>query len=174
MSTIPFDLTTLKAVVFDVDGVLSADIIPLHPSGEPMRTVNIKDGYAIHYAVKKGLIIGIITGGRTEAVRLRFQQLGVQHIYMASGVKKHDFADFLEKTGLKAEEVAYMGDDIPDYEVMQRVGLPACPSDAAPEIRQIARYISHHKAGDGCGRDLIEQIMKAQGTWMDNDEAFGW
>lgn len=174
MSTIPFDLTTLKAVVFDVDGVLSADIIPLYPNGEPMRTVNIKDGYAIHHAVKKGLIIGIITGGRTEAVRQRFELLGVQHIYMASSVKKYDFADFLTKTGLRADQVAYMGDDIPDYEVMKLVGLPACPADAAPEIRQIARYVSHHKAGDGCGRDLIEQIMKAQGIWMDGAEAFGW
>jgi 3-deoxy-D-manno-octulosonate 8-phosphate phosphatase (KDO 8-P phosphatase) len=174
MSTIPHNLTSIKAAVFDVDGVLSADVIPLYPDGEPMRTINIKDGYAIHLACKKNLIIGIITGGRTEAVRVRFENLGVQLIYMGAHDKKVCFADFLEKTQLKPEEVAYMGDDIPDYEVMLQVGLPACPADAAPEIRSIAKYISHKKAGEGCGRDLIEQILKAQGLWMTDAEAFGW
>jgi len=174
MSTIPFDLSTIKAVVFDVDGVLSANVIPLFIDGQPMRSVNIKDGYAIHLATKKGLIIGIITGGKTDAVRMRFEALGVKQIYMASSIKKNDFADFLQKTGLEAHEVAYMGDDIPDYEVMLQVGLPACPSDAAPEIKSISKYISHCGAGQGCGRDLIEQIMKVKGLWMDGDEAFGW
>jgi len=174
MSTIPFDLRTIKAILFDVDGVLSSNVVPMYITGEPMRTVNIKDGYAIHLAVKKGLIIGIITGGRTEAVKARFQLLGVQHIYMASSIKKIDFSDFLDKTGLKPEEVAYMGDDIPDYEVMLQVGLPACPSDAAPEIKAISRYISHVKSGEGCGRDLLEQILKVKGLWMDGEEAFGW
>lgn len=174
MSTIPFDLKTIKAVLFDVDGVLSSNVVPMYINGEPMRTVNIKDGYAIHLAVKKGLIIGIITGGKTEAVRARFEQLGVRHIYMGSSIKKHDFVDFLNITGLKPEEVAYMGDDIPDYEIMLQVGLPACPSDAAPEIKSISKYVSHIKSGEGCGRDLIEQIMKVNGLWMDGAEAFGW
>jgi 3-deoxy-D-manno-octulosonate 8-phosphate phosphatase (KDO 8-P phosphatase) len=174
MSTIAYNLTKIKAVVFDVDGVLSSNTIPLHVSGEPMRTVNIKDGYAFSLAVKKGLIIGIITGGKTEAVRKRFELLGVRHIYMGSSIKKTDFADFLNKTGLKPDQVAYMGDDIPDYEVMMQVGLPACPADAAPEIRAISKYVSHVKAGEGCGRDLLEQIMKAQGLWMNGTEAFGW
>jgi 3-deoxy-D-manno-octulosonate 8-phosphate phosphatase (KDO 8-P phosphatase) len=174
MSTIPFDLKTIKAVLFDVDGVLSSNIIPLYITGEPMRTANIKDGYAINLACKKGLVIGIITGGRSEAVRKRFEVLGVKYIYMGSSIKKIDLTDFLEKTGLKPEEVAYMGDDIPDYEVMLQVGLPACPSDAAPEIKSISRYVSHIKSGEGCGRDLIEQIMKVKGLWMDGNEAFGW
>jgi 3-deoxy-D-manno-octulosonate 8-phosphate phosphatase (KDO 8-P phosphatase) len=174
MSTIPHDLKTIKAIIFDVDGVLSADIIPLYITGEPMRTVNIKDGYAINLAVKKGLIIGIITGGRTEAVRKRFELLGVPHIYMGACDKKISFQDFLAKTGLKPNEIAYMGDDIPDYEVMLQVALPACPADAAPEIRSISKYISHKHAGQGCGRDLIEQVMKAQGLWMTDSEAFGW
>lgn len=174
MSTILHNLSTIKAVVFDVDGVLSANTIPLYPNGEPMRTANIKDGYAMHLACKKGFILGIITGGRTEAVRIRFENLGVQHVYMGAHDKKVQFADFLQKTGLKAEEVAYMGDDIPDYEVMKLVGLSACPADAAPEIRAISNYISHTKAGEGCARDLIEQILKAHGLWMTDDEAFGW
>jgi len=174
MSTIPHNLSIIKAVIFDVDGVLSANTIPLYPNGEPMRTANIKDGYAMNLACKKGLIIGIITGGRTDAVRIRLENLGVKHIYMGAHDKKVEFADFLLKTGLKAEEVAYMGDDIPDYEVMLTVGLSACPADAAPEIRAISKYISHKHAGEGCGRDLIEQIMKAQGLWMADAEAFGW
>lgn len=174
MSTIPVDIKNIEAIVFDVDGVLSSNTVPMYINGEPMRTVNIKDGYAINLACKKGLIIAIITGGRTEAVRKRFELLGVKHIYMGSSIKKIDFRDFLDKTGLKAEDVAYMGDDIPDYEVMQLVGLPACPADAAPEIKSISRYVSHIKSGEGCGRDLIEQIMKIKGLWMDGDEAFGW
>jgi len=174
MSTIPHDLTTIKAIVFDVDGVLSTDVIPLYITGEPMRTVNIKDGYAINLAVKKGLILGIITGGRTEAVRKRFELLGIKYIYMGACDKNKDFNDFLERTGLDASEIAYMGDDIPDYEVMLRVGLPACPADASPEIKNISKYISHKKGGEGCGRDLLEQVMKAQGVWMSDADAFGW
>ena len=173
MSTINYDLTEIKALVFDVDGVLSSTTIPLHPSGEPMRTVNIKDGYAMQLAVKLGYEIAIITGGYTDAVRVRYERLGVRHIYMRSAVKIHDFRDFLGKTGLRPEEVAYVGDDIPDYDVMREAGLPVAPADAAPEIKRIARYISHCNGGEGVARDLIEQTLKAQGHWM-QDEAFGW
>lgn len=173
MSTINYDLKKIKAIAFDVDGVLSADVIPLHTSGEPMRTVNIKDGYAIQLAVKKGLHIAIITGGRTEAVRKRFAGLGVQDLYLGSAVKIHDYRDFRDKHGLKDEEILYMGDDIPDMEVMQACGLPCCPKDAAPEVKSITRYISHAAGGYGCGRDVVEQVMKAQGKWM-ADDAFGW
>ena len=121
---INYDLKKIKAFVFDVDGVLSCDVIPLHPNGDPMRTVNIKDGYALQLAVKKGYHVAIITGGYTEAVQIRFSRLGITHIYMKSAVKVHDYRDFLEKTGLQPEEVMYAGDDIPDYEVMTMVGLP--------------------------------------------------
>ncbi len=173
MSSINYDLNKIKAFVFDVDGVLSCDVIPLHPNGDPMRTVNIKDGYALQLAVKKGYQVAIITGGYTEAVKIRFSRLGITHIYMKSAVKLHDYYDFLNKTGLKPEEVMYAGDDIPDYEVMKLVGLPVAPADAAPEIKRIAKYISHKNGGQGIARDVIEQTMKAQGVWMD-DEAFGW
>lgn len=173
MSTINYDLKKIKAIAFDVDGVLSADIIPLHTSGEPMRTVNIKDGYAIQLAVKKGLHIAIITGGRTEAVRKRFAGLGVHDLYLGSAVKIHDYRDFRDKHGLKDEEILYMGDDIPDMEVMHECGLPCCPKDAAPEVKRIARYVSHAAGGYGCGRDVVEQVMKVQGKWM-ADDAFGW
>lgn len=173
MSSINYDLTKIKAFVFDVDGVLSCDIVSLHPNGDPMRTVNIKDGYALQLAVKKGYQVAIITGGYTESVRIRFSRLGIQYIYMRSAVKVLDYRDFMEKTGLSSEEVLYAGDDIPDYEVMTLVGLPVAPADAAPEIKQVAKYISLKKGGEGIARDVIEQTMKAQGSWMD-DEAFGW
>lgn len=173
MSSINFDLRKIKAFVFDVDGVLSSDVIPLHPNGDPMRTVNIKDGYAMQLAVKKGYHVAIITGGYTDAVELRFSRLGVEHIYMRSAVKMKDFLHFLEKTGLSPEEVMYAGDDIPDYEVMKMVGLPVAPADAAPEIKEIAAYISPRRGGEGVARDIIEQTMKAQNAWM-GKEAFGW
>lgn len=173
MSSIPFDLRTIKAFVFDVDGVLSADIIPLDPNGDPMRTVNIKDGFALQLAVKKGFEVAIITGGYTDAVEIRFSRLGIKHIYMKSSRKLKDFNDFLQKTGLSADEVMYAGDDMPDHEVMALVGLPVAPVDAAPEIKQLAKYISPCKGGEGVARDVIEQTMKAQDLWM-CDEAFGW
>ncbi|MDP4271153.1 MAG: HAD-IIIA family hydrolase [Bacteroidota bacterium] len=173
MSSINYDLKKIKALLFDVDGVLSSDTVPLHPNGEPMRMVNIKDGYALQLAVKRGLIVCIITGGKTNAVKMRFENLGVKHIYMASSHKMDDFNDFIAKTDLQMEEILYMGDDIPDYPVMRLVGLPCCPSDAAPEIKAVSKYISQIKGGNGCGRDVIEQVLKAQGKWM-SDEAFGW
>lgn len=173
MSTINYDLKKIKAFIFDVDGVLSSSFIPLSPEGDPMRTVNIKDGYAIQLAVKRGFHVAIITGGYTEAVRIRFERIGVQDIYMRSAVKIKDFRSYMEKKNLQPEEVVYFGDDIPDYEVMQNVGLSVAPADAAPEIKEIAKYISRLKGGEGIAREVIEQTLKAQGLWM-TDEAFGW
>ncbi len=173
MSSINYDLKRIKAFVFDVDGVLSCEVIPLSSDGEPLRTVNIKDGYALQLAVRKGYEVAIITGAYTEAVRTRFSRLGITHIYLKSAIKRHDFHDFLSKTSIRPEEVLYAGDDIPDFEVMRMVGLPVAPADAAPEIKAIARYISHKKGGEGVARDVIEQTLKAQGHWM-GEEAFGW
>ena len=174
MSKIAYDLGLIKGFAFDVDGVLSAETIPLHPNGEPCRTVNIKDGYAIQLAVRKGFEIAIITGGRTEAVRKRFESLGVQHIYLGASIKTKSFEDWVRATGLQRDEILYMGDDIPDYEVMRRCGCPCAPADAAPEIKAVALYISHLKGGYGCGRDVIEQVLKVQGHWMKDETAFGW
>ena len=154
MSTINYDLSRIKALAFDVDGVLSSTTVPLHPSGEPMRTVNIKDGYAIQLAVKKGIRIAIITGGRTEAVRIRFAGLGVTDLYMGSAVKIHDYRAFRDKYGLADDEILYMGDDVPDIEA-------------------VAKYISYAEGGHGCGRDVVEQVLKAHGIWL-TDDAFGW
>lgn len=170
---INYDLKKIKALVFDVDGVLSCETISLHPTGEPMRTINIKDGYAMQLAVKRGLHVAIITGGRGEATRVRYEGLGIKDIYMSAAIKTNEFAHFLEKYSLKQEEVMYMGDDIPDYEVMQQCGLPCCPADAAPEVKSVAKYISHYDGGQGCARDVIEQVLRAQDKWMSHD-AFGW
>lgn len=174
MSGINYDLKKIRAIAFDVDGVLSASTIPLHPNGEPMRMVNIKDGYAIQLAVKMGLQMAIITGGKTEAVRKRFEGLGVQDVVMGAAVKITALQEWMQKYGLQPDEVAFMGDDIPDLEVMQAVGLPCAPNDAAPEAISIAKYVSPYNGGYGCGRDLIEQILKAQDKWLADRRAFGW
>lgn len=171
---INYDLTRVKAIIFDIDGVLSGETIPLSPTGEPMRTANIKDGYAIQLAVKKGLHIGIITGGKTEAVITRYRALGVPDIHVGCAFKMEKYEEFLLKYNLRDEEVIYMGDDIPDFHVMQRCGCPCCPRDAAPEIKAVSRYISHRDGGKGCGRDVVEQVLKAQGKWMSEAGAFGW
>ena len=171
---INYDLSKIRAIIFDVDGVLSAETITLSLEGEPLRTVNIKDGYAIQLAVKLGLHVAIITGAATEAVRLRYERLGVQDIYMKCAVKIKTYEEFLNKYDLHDDEVMYMGDDIPDLEIMNRVGCPVCPKDASPEVQQRSVYVSHLKGGYGCGRDVIEQTLRAQGKWVMNAKAFGW
>ena len=171
---INYDLTKIKAVVFDVDGVLSGETITLHPNGEPMRTVNIKDGYAIQFAVKCGLHVAIITGGKTESVRQRYVGLGVPDVCLGAAIKIKEYEELKQKYQLQDEEILYMGDDIPDYEVMKCCGLPCCPADAAAEIKEISLYISHKMGGHGCGRDVIEQVLRAQGRWMTDKKAFGW
>ena len=173
MNNINYDLTKIRAFIFDVDGVLSPASIPLHPSGEPMRIINTKDGYAMQLAAKKGYILGIITGGESAAIRMCFESLGFSYIYTRAKNKINDLRNFVQKTGLNFDEICYAGDDIPDYEIMQIVGLPTCPADAVPEIKEISRYISPKTGGRGVGRDIIEQVLKVQGQWM-QDDAFGW
>jgi len=166
-------LQKVKAFAFDVDGVLSSPEIYLHPSGELMRSMNTKDGYALQYAVKRGYPIAIITGGHTNSVSLRFKGLGITDIYMASFHKTEDFTDFLCKYGLASEEVLYMGDDLPDFEVMQKAGVPCCPADAVEEIKSVSQYISPYGGGKGCVRDVIEQVLRLHGRWMDG-KSFTW
>lgn len=173
MSTINYDLNKIKAFIFDVDGVLSPNIVPVSEDGVPIRMANVKDGYAIYLALRHGYGIAIMTGGDSEAVRKRFSRIGVKDIYMRSRTKTNDLKDYLSKTGYSPEEITYIGDDIPDYQVMQSVGLAVAPADAAHEIKSIAQYISHYKGGEGVARDVIEQVLKAQGKWM-GEEAFSW
>ncbi|MFA4045596.1 HAD hydrolase family protein [Prevotella sp. PCHR] len=171
---INYDLKKIKAIIFDVDGVLSSEVISMHPDGEPMRTVNIKDGYAIQLACKQGLHIAIMTGGNTESVYRRYTGLGVADVYMKCSVKIKTYEEFLAKYSLTDDEILYMGDDIPDYEIMKRCGCPCCPADACPEIKDISIYISNRNGGMGCGRDIIEQVLRVHGKWMSDAKAFGW
>ena len=158
----------------NVDGVLSSETITLSSEGLPLRTVNIKDGYAIQLAMKLGLRIVILTGANVASVRVRYEGLGVEDIYLGCAVKIETYNQFIAKYGLKDEEVMYMGDDIPDLEIMRRVGCPVCPKDACPEIKEASVYISDRIGGHGCGRDVIEQVLRAQGKWVMNAKAFGW
>ena len=171
---INYDLSKIKAIIFDIDGVLSAETITMNAEGEPLRTVNIKDGYAIQLAVKMGLHIAILSGAQTKSVRRRYEGLGVPDIFLKAAVKIKVYDDFLAKYELSDENVIFVGDDIPDYEVLSRCGCPCCPADAAPEIKEICTYVSHKKGGYGCGRDIIEQVLRAQGKWMKDKKAFGW
>lgn len=163
-------LNDIKALVLDVDGVLTDSNIILMPDGSMTRMMNTRDGYAMQLAVKKGFPMAIITGGKDESVKKRLNGLGITDVYLGSSYKKDDFEDFLFKYDLKAEDVAYMGDDIPDLEVMQMVGLPCCPKDAAPEVRNIALYVSQLNGGKGCVRDIIEQWLKVQNKWSEDQQ----
>lgn len=166
MSNFKEDLRRVKAFVFDVDGVFTDGKLIVNPDGDYSRSMNIKDGFAVQYAVKQGYIIGIITGGNSENVRTRFNNLGITDVYLASSPKIDDFEDFYFKYDLKLEEILYMGDDLPDYEVMTKVGFPTCPRDAVEEIKSVSVYISDKKGGEGCVRDVIEQVLKLHGKWM--------
>ena len=171
---INYDLQKIRAIVFDLDGVLSAETIALDLDGTPLRTVNIKDGYAIQLAMKMGLRIAIISGCKIEAVRTRYEGLGMEDIYLGAAVKIKTYEEFMAKYGLQDDEVLFMGDDLPDLQVMHRVGCPVCPKDACPEVRELSLYISDRKGGYGCGRDVIEQTLRAQGKWLQDEKAFGW
>lgn len=171
---INYDLKKIKALCFDVDGVLSTETVPMDADGTPLRTVNIKDGYAMQLAVKMGLHVAIITGANVDSVRKRYEGLGVQEVHLGCAIKTQYYEAFRQKYNLQHEEILYMGDDIPDYEVMRLCGCPCAPSDAAPEIRNISIYVSHLRGGYGCGRDVIEQVLRAQGKWMSDKNAFAW
>ncbi len=160
-------LRTVRAFAFDVDGVFSSFML-LTSDGELLRSMNAKDGLAVAHAVKQGFPIAIISGGKSEAVRKRFKDLGITDIYIGSLDKADDFKDFYMKYEISPESVLYMGDDIPDFEVMSQVGVPTCPLDAAEEIKAISRYISDRKGGEGCVRDVIEQVLRAQGKWANS------
>lgn len=171
---INYDLTQIRAIVFDVDGVLSCSTIPMDSRGEPVRTINIKDGYAIQLAEKHGLRIAIMTGGHNEDIRLRYEYLGVEDVYLSCAVKVRTWEAFKERYGLRNEEIVYVGDDIPDYEVMQLAGCACCPKDACQEVKDISTYVSDCPGGQGVARDVIGQVLKAQGKWVLNAKAFGW
>jgi len=159
-------LKNIKAFVFDVDGVLSGSVVHICNDGELERTTNVKDGYAIKKALEADFAVGIITGGKSQAVKERFENLGVDSFYLASENKIEDFNDFLKKKKLKASSVLYMGDDIPDMEVMKQCGVATCPADADEQIKAISLYISQKEGGKACVRDIIVQVMRTQNKWF--------
>jgi len=166
-------LANVKAFVFDIDGVLSTQTIALNVFGVPNRSVNLRDGYAIQLAVRKGYHICVISGCSSKEYHKRLKLLGVRDIFLNSKSKIDHFQAFLKKYKLNKSEVLFMGDDIPDYEVMKEAGIPVCPSDADSEIRGVASYISDKRGGEGCVRDVIEQVLRLHNKWMDSD-AFSW
>ncbi|WP_299628179.1 HAD family hydrolase [uncultured Tenacibaculum sp.] len=161
----------VNTFIFDVDGVLTNGIVTVFPNGELVRQMNIKDGYALKAAVKAGYRVCIISGGKNEGVRSRLEGLGITDIYLGAHTKVNQYEELVKKYDLKPENVLYMGDDIPDLPVMEKVGIPCCPSDAVRELQTISVYISDKKGGEGCARDVIEQIMRVQEKWHDNFDA---
>jgi 3-deoxy-D-manno-octulosonate 8-phosphate phosphatase (KDO 8-P phosphatase) len=173
MANFKEDLISIKAFVFDIDGVLSLQTIALNAFGVPNRTVNLRDGYALQLAVKKGYHIGIISGSNSKEYLKRLKLLGITSIYLNCKSKLGHYLNFKNKFSLNDSEILFMGDDIPDYEVMKVAGVPVCPSDADSEIKHVSLYISDRKGGEGCVRDVIEQVLRLHNNWMDSD-AFTW
>ncbi|MBP8992210.1 MAG: HAD hydrolase family protein [Bacteroidales bacterium] len=162
-------LKNLDTLIFDIDGVLSASNVLISETGELLRSTNVKDSYILRYAIKKGLRVIILSGGTNESVKIRYEALGIPDVIIKSKRKIDDFAKLKEKYNLDEGKTLYMGDDIPDYELLKTVGLACCPADAADEIKEISLYVSSKKSGEGCVRDITEQVLRAKGLWMDDD-----
>lgn len=158
-------LQGISCFIFDVDGVLTDGSLILLPDGHQVRTMNIRDGYAMQHAVKNGYKVIIISGGKSEAVKSRLNGLGITDVYLDTANKNAVLDEVIKKYNLAVENMLYMGDDIPDLEPMQRCSIAACPSDAATEIREVCMYISDKNGGGGCVRDVIEQTMRLHGKW---------
>ena len=166
-------LKSITTFFFDYDGIFTDGTVYHLSNGELARTTYVRDGYAIQLAVKKGFKVVIVTGGKQKSLRDHFNMLGVTDVFLGSVDKSAILTEFASSNAIDLNTSVYMGDDIPDYKPLQLVGLPTCPKDAAPEIKSVASYVSYQNGGHGCVRDIIEQVMKAQGKWMDG-QAFEW
>lgn len=155
----------ITTFIFDVDGVLTNSQVLVMDDGRLLRSMNIRDGLAIKKAVQQGFRIAIITGGKSEGVKIRLQNLGVEEVYLGQSHKVKAYEELNAKYDLQHQEVLYMGDDLPDHPIMRKVGIAACPQDAAPEILSSANYVSPLRGGEGCARDVIEKVMRVQGKW---------
>lgn len=173
MANVLEKLKDIKAFMLDVDGVLTDGMVLTLPTGDQVRRMNIKDGYALQHAVKKGYPICIISGGTSESVRLRLEGLGIQEVRLACKNKIEVFEELKNKYQLQDHEILYMGDDIPDYKIMQKVGFAACPANAADEIKSVSHLICKENGGEGCVRAMIEKVLKLDGNWFDED-SFEW
>jgi 3-deoxy-D-manno-octulosonate 8-phosphate phosphatase (KDO 8-P phosphatase) len=166
-------LKNINTFIFDYDGVLTDGSVITTNDGEAYRISNVKDGYALQLAWKKGYKVAVISGARSESMVHRMKALQITDVFLGVEKKQVVFREYMKDNNLKPEQILYMGDDIPDYEVMKEAGVSACPADAAEEIKSVANYISHFNGGKGCVRDVIEQVLKVQGKWM-NDDAYHW
>lgn len=166
-------LHNIKLFAFDYDGVFSSGTILLMPDGSQVRSASVRDGFAVQWAVKQGLQLALVTGGKEVAVRERLSKLGVQHLHLGASNKLEVVTELMDSLDLKWNQVAYMGDDMPDVPVLERVGLAACPADAVPEVRAICHYVSPFPGGSGCVRDLLEQFMKLHNLW-EQEGAHHW
>lgn len=167
-------LKEIKTLIFDVDGVFTDNSLYLLEGQQPMRKMNVKDGYALQLAVKTGYRIAIISGGRSLAVKERFEGLGIQEdIHLGAHDKLKVFKDLVAKHDLDLETILYMGDDVPDREVMKLVGLACCPQDATETVKEVSDYISPRKGGEGCVRDILEQLLRLHGHWL-GSESSNW
>ena len=158
-------LPKITTFIFDVDGVLTDGKILMTDDGAFLRSVDTKDGYAMKCALIQGYRIAIISGGTNEAVRERYNALGIEDIYLGAHHKMKSYEDFISKHNLEPFEILYVGDDVPDLPVMEKVGVGCCPNDAVSDLKSRADYVSHKKGGDGCAREIIEQVMRVQGKW---------
>jgi 3-deoxy-D-manno-octulosonate 8-phosphate phosphatase (KDO 8-P phosphatase) len=166
-------LREINTFIFDYDGVMTDGSVIMTAAGEAYRISNVKDGYALQLARKKGYRVAVISGAKSESMTQRLLTLQVTDVFMGVEKKLDVFRSYMEQHNLSKENILYMGDDIPDYEVMLEAGVATCPADAAEEIRAVSKYISHFNGGKGCVRDVIEQVLKVQGMWM-NDDAYHW
>jgi 3-deoxy-D-manno-octulosonate 8-phosphate phosphatase (KDO 8-P phosphatase) len=166
-------LRNINTFIFDYDGVLTDGSVITLDDGEAYRTTNVKDGYALQLARKKGYRVAVISGAKANCMLHRLKALQIEDVFLGIENKLMTFNKYLSERNIDRSEVLFMGDDIPDYELMVASGVSSCPADAAEEIKKVARYISHFDGGHGCVRDVIEQVMKVQGKWM-NDDAYHW
>jgi 3-deoxy-D-manno-octulosonate 8-phosphate phosphatase (KDO 8-P phosphatase) len=174
MSNYKEKLKHITTLIFDYDGVLTGGTVLINPDGELLRTANVRDGYALKHAIVMGFRVAIISGGRSQSIKKRMAALGINDVFLEAEDKLKVYKEYLSTHNLKKEEVLYMGDDIPDFPLMKEVGIATCPADAAEEIKAAASYISFQMGGKGCARDVIEQVMKVQGKWLEGDKSFLW
>ncbi len=173
MSNLIPKFKNIKGFLFDIDGVLTKGSVLVTEEGYMLRSVNIKDGYALQHAVKQGYIVGVISGGRSEGMRKRFEGLGLKYIYLGQSHKEQAFEEVCKLSGVNASEFIYMGDDMPDIPLFEKVGLSCCPKDASIDVLDRAQYIANANGGEGCVREIIEKVMKLQNSWF-NDDTHRW
>ena len=158
-------LFKIKTFIFDVDGVLTDGKVLVTTEGEMYRALDTKDGYAMKYSMMKGFKIAIISGGTNEGIRNRFQALGVKDIYLGAHEKSGAYEELVNHYKLKSDQILYVGDDIPDIPLIKKVGVSCCPSDSVTDVKSVVDYVSHKKGGEGCVREIIEQVLRVQEKW---------